>query len=175
MHLDVAGHHTWLNMGEESIVFHLEHYLQCKATAPHTTSACVLVPSRFRSSRNRRLLRGMHLIMQISLRGAAWHVYYDALVPNLKAARITRSLDHADDVLMSFAGAISGSGASVLIDTGASDMYLSSQFAHRCGLSIRPSQATITLATGIVTPVTGTCSVHLLIRSILGEAHCLCS
>ena len=64
---------------------------------------------------------------------------------NLKAARIA-------SVLLQFL-------ASVLLDTGASDMYLSTQFAHRCGLSIRASQATVTLATGIVTPVTGTCSM----------------
>ena len=134
MQFDAAGHHVWLNMPEESIVFHLEHYLQCKATAPHTTSACVLVPSRFATSRRRRLLRGMQLIMQIPLlRGRTWHVYWDAPAPNLKAARIPRSHDRSDDLLMSFAGTVSGSVCSVLLDTGASDMYLSSRFADRCG------------------------------------------
>ena len=95
-------------------------------------------------------------LLQIPLfQGATWHVYYDPPVLDPKAARITRSHDRADDLLMSCAGTIS---ESVLLDTGASDMYLSTPFAQRCGLTIRPSQATLTLATGIVTPVTGTCS-----------------
>ena len=160
MQLDVAGQHVWLNMPEDAIVLHMEHYLLCKATAPHSTSACVLVPSRFSSSRDRRLLRGMHLVMQIRLlHGAMWHVYYDAPLPDLRAARISRSLADSDDLLMSYTGVVSGSAASVLIDTGASHAYLSNQFAQRCGLSVRPSEATVTLATGVVTPVIGTCSV----------------
>ena len=81
MQTTTANHHVWLNMPEELIADHLEHYLQCKQAAPHSTSACVLVPARFRTSYKRRLLRGMQLIMQRSLRGVMWIVYYDGPAP----------------------------------------------------------------------------------------------
>ena len=61
----IANHHVWLNMPEELIADHLEHDLRCKQAAPHSTSACVLVPARFGTSYKRRSLNGMHLIMQI--------------------------------------------------------------------------------------------------------------
>jgi len=139
-----AGHHVWLNMPEGSIAEHLEHYLQCKATAPHSTSACILVPARFRTSYKRRLLKGMQLIMQTSLRGVMWHVYYDSALgfsaivvtvpPQLLTARACRT---DSSLLMSFQCIASGIPACVLVDTGASDAYVSSTFVERCGFACR--------------------------------------
>ena len=34
MQTDTANHHVWLDMPQERIADHLEHYLQCKAAAP---------------------------------------------------------------------------------------------------------------------------------------------
>ena len=91
MHTDAADHHVWLNMPEELIAEHLEHYLQCKALAPHTTFACILVSARFRTSYKRRLPKGTQLIMQRTIYGAAWHIYYDGPAPHLVAARARRA------------------------------------------------------------------------------------
>jgi len=145
-------------MPEGSIAEHLEHYLQCKATAPHSTSACILVPARFRTSYKRRLLKGMQLIMQTSLRGVMWHVYYDSAAPQLLAARACRT---DSSLLMSFQCIASGIPACVLVDTGASDAYVSSAFVERCGFRVEPSQATITMADGTVTTVMGTCHIRM--------------
>ena len=176
MHTDAANHHVWLNMPEELIAEHLEHYLQCKALAPHTTSACILVPARFRTSYKRRLLKGMQLIMQRTIYGAAWHVYYDGPAPHLVAARASRA---DTDLLMSFQCTASGTPACLLVDTGASDAYVSAAFVKSCGFHVEPSQATITLADGTVATVTGTCSIRLrlgqysdLVRFYVADLSC---
>ncbi len=163
MQTDSANHHVWLNMPEEYIADHLEHYLQCKATAPHCTSACVLVPARFRTSYKRRLLKGMQLIMQRSISGVDYHVYYDGPTPQLYAANANRSdTDRSDTgMLMSFHCTASGTPASLLVDTGASHAYVSTAFVQRCGFSVEPSTADITLADGTVATCSGTCCVRL--------------
>lgn len=158
MQTDTANHHVWLNMPEECIVDHLEHYLQCKAAAAHTTSACILVPARFRTSYKRCLLKGMQLIMQRSIYGADRHVYHDGPAPQIHAARANRT---DADMLMSFQCSASGIHASLLVDNGASDAYVSDAFVQRCGFHVEPSQATITLAYGTVAAVTGTCCIRL--------------
>ena len=96
--------------------------------------------------------------MQRSIYGAAWHIYYDGPTPQLVAARASRA---DTDLLMSFKCTALGTPASLLVDTGASDAYVSSAFVARYGFHIEPSQATITLADGTVATVTSTCCVHL--------------
>ena len=163
MQTDTANHHVWLNMPEEYIADHLEHYLQCKAAALHNTSACVLVPARFRTSYKRRLLKGMQLIMQRSISGVDYHVYYDGPTPQLYAASANRSdTDRSDTgMLMSFHCTASGTPASVLVDSGASHAYVSTAFVQRCGFAVEPSTADITLADGTVVACSGTCCVRL--------------
>ena len=115
-------------MPEGLIADHVKHYLQCKAAAPHNTSACILVPARFGTSYERRSLKGMSLIMQRSLRGAMWHVYYDGPAPQLVASRAGRA---DGELLMSFQCTASGTPASLLVDLGASDAYVKLAFIKR--------------------------------------------
>lgn len=55
---DCSGHHIWLNPPFGAIEVFLKHYLQCKARAPATTSAGILVPKWLNAS-YRHLLSGM--------------------------------------------------------------------------------------------------------------------
>lgn len=68
LHTNVCGEHVWLNMPVQKAHAFIKHYLACKAKAPLSTSACILVPATFKraSSRNRKLLKGMDLIMQVT-------------------------------------------------------------------------------------------------------------
>ena len=118
----------------------------------------------------------MQLIMQRSISGVDYHVYYDGPAPQLHAARASRA---DTDMLMSFQCTASGTPASLLVDTGASDAYVSSSFVQRCGFHVEPSQASITLADGTVTTVTGTCYVRLrlgrysdFVRFYVAELSC---
>ena len=105
-----------------------------------------------------------------------WHVYYDGPVPQLT---VTAACSSDSDLLMSFRCIASGTPASLLVGTGASDAYVSIAFVQRCGFYVQPSQATITLADGTVTHVTGTCTVWLrlgqysdLIRFHVADLSC---
>lgn len=54
---DVSGQHVWMNVPTNRIELFIKHYLKCKARAPQTTSACVVVPCW--QGPWRRLLTGM--------------------------------------------------------------------------------------------------------------------
>ena len=105
----------------------------------------------------------MQLIMQRCISGVDYHVYYDGPTPQLYAANANRSdTDRSDTgMLMSFHCTASGTPASLLVDTGASHAYVSTAFVQRCGFSVEPSTADITLADGTVATCSGTCCVRL--------------
>ena len=42
---DMSGLHVWLHAPFACTEVFLKHYLQCKAKAPQTTSACIVVPA----------------------------------------------------------------------------------------------------------------------------------
>ena len=44
MHTSAAGHNVWLHASPKHIYDYTRHYFKCKARAPHTTSACFVVP-----------------------------------------------------------------------------------------------------------------------------------
>ena len=128
--VDCTGQHVWINAPESSTAEHIAHYLHCKQSAPFSTSACILVPARFAMSRNRRLLRGMVLIMQRKLHGASWNVYYDPRCPHLAASA---AMANDDSLVMHFDSTVAGSPATLLVDTGASHAYISKRFVQRMG------------------------------------------
>ncbi len=165
--VNAAGHHVWLNMPEHLAESYILHYLECKKQAPQRTSACLLVPARFSSSRQRRLLRGMQLIMQIDSgsrrlcqQGRAWNVFYDPKAPVLTAAIAAPADAH---LIMCCESKIAGVPSSALFDTGCSDLLMCETLAKRVGIRIRPSQAVINLANGQTMDIVGTCSVQVKI------------
>lgn len=172
LHQDVSGHHVWLNMPVKRASAYIKHYLSCKAKAPLSTSACILVPASFKraSSRNRRLLKGMQLLMQITerddcvsaLQPGHWHIYADAKVPQMRMAT-----SQPNELLMCVAGRVAGSSARVLFDSGATHVFMSNSFATKSGLRIRaPSRsAEVQVADGKTLSILGTCFGKLQLGS----------
>jgi len=57
--------------------------------------------------------------------------------------------------LFKVAGQLNGSAATMMIDSGASSEFIDEEYARRCGLVLSPSDCTIRLADGTVTPALG--------------------
>ena len=162
---DLAGHHIWLNMPESLAQEYIEHYKLCKSKAPATTSACILVPARFAKSRLRNLIKGLSLLTQtLSPRGDLWNVYYDSRPRQLIA---DAAFETPNRLTMRVQGKVAGVPASILLDTGASDIFVSTKFAKQLGIKARPSYATINLANGTAIQVKGTCNLQLKL-----DAYC---
>ena len=164
LHVDYAGQHVRINAPESSAADHIAHSLQCKQSAPHGTSASVLVPARFATSYSRRLLKGMVVIMQRKLHGAPWNVYYDARSPQLVAST---AMSSDNSLVMHYDSMVAGSPATLLVDTGASHAYLSKRFTQRMGVSVRPSKAVVTLADGTLSHVAGICTLQLRCHALM--------
>ena len=163
LHINVSGETVWLNMPVKKAPAYIEHYLSCKAQAPLSTSSCILVPAIVKraSSRNRRLLKGMELVMQVSegddfwsasLPPGCWHIYADLKTPVLRMAT-------SHEMIMCIAGRVAGARACVFFDSGASHVFMTQSFAERSGLRMRAlSRATkVQLADGKELDSIGTC------------------
>jgi len=63
--VDCKHMHVWIDPPPNRLASALQHYAQCKAAAPRTTSACILVPRHEGGSDWRRHLHGMRLLCEI--------------------------------------------------------------------------------------------------------------
>ncbi len=178
----LAGQHLWLQPPASHIASIVSSYLQSKQQAPSQTSACVLVP-RWRRASWRRLLHGMQLVrtyskgQQVFTDGAAgvralpWdcEVWYDRPAPDLRMAAA------ASEVLtMHFRGAVRGAAVSVLVDTGASDVFVTARLCAQLGLQVGgpgPGERHVTLADGASCALTGVCNLPLRMGAYRGTVR----
>lgn len=61
-----ASQHVWLNPPFDNAAEFIKHYKQCKASSPHNTSACILVPN-WKRAPWQHMLKGMQVIKQYSV------------------------------------------------------------------------------------------------------------
>ena len=135
----VAEHHVWLHADPQVARPLIAHYFAQKVTAPHTTSACILLPKWSHNPvhpqlKQMRLLReypkGYHLFQnsngkRLSGLPCAMQVWYDPPEPVLAAA----VQPEARRLAMHYKCQITNARASVLLDTGAQGLaYLSHDF-----------------------------------------------
>ncbi len=173
----LAGHHVWLQPPASDMANMLSQYLQLKQNSPSQTSACVLVP-RWRRAPWRRLLRGMRLVRTYTkgeqvfcdgsggLQGLPWdtEVWYDAPKPGLHLSAAA-----ADALTMHFRGVVRGAPISVLVDTGASDIFVSARLCAQLNLQLQAAgRERVTLGDGASCALQGTCSVPLRIGAYRG-------
>ena len=173
----LAGQHVWMNPPYSNISAFLRHYLQLKMLSPHSVSGCFVVP-KWLGQRWRKLLTGMQLLKQYEkgtvlfsaprpggaravLPGVRWavEVWYDPPAP---AFNLTVAMRAA--LTMRFKAKLSGADACVLVDSGASDMFLDKRFAARAGLRVKPARGAggVTLGDGQASvDVVGSCMVHV--------------
>ena len=167
---DCSSQHVWINAPFDSAQDFIKHYLDCKASSPHNTSACILVPD-WRRAPWQPLLKGMQVIKQYSrgtrlfeapsptpsgpkvlLPGIRWNVtvYYDPPKP-----RFTPRLNNVeanDHLLMTFDARLAGVNASVtashadhpaqaVSDSAASHCFLSRAWVQRARAHVKPLAA----------------------------------
>ena len=139
--------HAWLHPSASQLSRCLAHYRDCKDLSPHDTSACILVPCHLVSELSARyLLDGMQLVhtfvkgsriyahdMQMPLQSDA-HVYFDP-----RRAMINTALHSASADLLTCSARLAGVPIQLLLDSGASDNFISEDFARRMGFSKRQS------------------------------------
>ena len=185
LHTDCSGKHVWLNAPIDELSAHIEHYLDCKATALGTTSACILVPRWPGRHAWKKLLRGMQLLHEFprgtvlysapaadgsrkTLPGLPWpaQVFYDPPKPLLG------SLAHGG-LAMQFAGVVSGQPAQLLFDTGASDCFVSASFVRSASIAVQPLQRQATLADGTTIPIVGCARLRVKVQGLNDQVMCL--
>lgn len=97
------------------------------------------------------------LTQTLSPRGDLWNVYYDSRPRQLIA---DAAFETPNRLTMRVQGRVAGVLASMLLDTGASDIFVSTTFAKQLGIKARPSYATFESANGTAIQVKGTCNLQ---------------
>ena len=190
---DCSGHNVWLNPPYADIAPFVKHYVQCKAKAPHNTSAVIVLP-KWKGSHT-QYLQGMHLIKEYpkgsrifsapGLHGSAereplgptpWpvQVYYDppvavplaclADLPVLEEEAAEQQ-DHSQSELdcVLLEARVAGANAMCLVDSGASHSLLSSRYCQANGIVVSTAPQTVELADGKSIRVLGVCNARIQI------------
>lgn len=189
---DCSGQTVWLDPPEGQTAAALQHYHNCKASAPATTSALVVL-TRTQAKRLHHLLGGMSLIAQLragtvlytATRGHAaapgiletTQVYYDPPC-SLNASRLLVENEtdpeqrkevvtiEGDRSCLHYTGKVSGAAARIDIDSGATDEFMSERFARKNGLAVQPASRTVALADGNTVKIVGLCRARVRIGTL---------
>ncbi len=182
----LAGVHLWLHPPAGNIAAALAQYSRLKAKSPQLTSACILLP-KWLGQRWRSKLQGMRLLktyekgQQLFTAEAAaagkarWQmeVWYDPPVPQLHLGAVMRQA-----LTMQFNGTLAGNlAAKLLIDSGASDVFVTSAACRQAGITVRPAigaAAGVSLGDGQAdAKVVGSCVLPLRIQGYKGKVKAL--
>jgi len=151
--LELHNQHSLLELPATKFHAFMQHYYRCKARAPHTTSACIIVPGTrgpwkqyfsdlqivadfpkgfplFVDPRTDQRIPTVH----------RWLALYDPPVPLLQLNAFS---DDHQALHMTFPGTLSGHKVQVLVDTGASHSFIDKKFAERCGFHITPDNGSV--------------------------------
>ena len=175
----VSSQHILLYPPAHAAAQYLDRYMQCKNTAPSSTSAVLLLPARLNKTHSKaikhmQLLRiypkGVSLMLDKHNKPAKplqqpVYAYLDAPL-QLKAGKLN---DSADGVVLAghsgsclhFTASISNAKAKLKIDSGASHEFLGVDFVHKNGLAVTPLARTVALANGSQVLTKGTCTARL--------------
>jgi hypothetical protein len=181
---DIAGRHVWLNAPFAKLDLFIKHYLKCKAAAPFSTSACVVVPSW--QGKWRKLLGGMQLLrsyakgsilfsapqvgngLRRQLGPMPWdiEVWYD---PPAAPMRLNTLPHEEQPLLMTFPGYVADHSAKTLIDGGATHNYIDAAFAVAKGLKIHKCSGRVLAAGTEDAPIKGYVVERIRIQSLSEE------
>ena len=140
---NVAGHAMLINVPTSEMLQCVKHYMACKQERPWDTSACFVIPKR--KGPWTQALSGFHFLHELPkgtvvlardenghLREvlSKWplRVYYDAPVP-----RSLNALTGSGGLTMQFEGSVAGVHGHILLDSAASEPFLSAVFCEACG------------------------------------------
>ena len=177
---DVSGQHVWMNVPTNRIELFIRHYLKCKARAPQSTSACVVVPCW--QGPWRKLLTGMRLLKSYEQgstlftaprRGsncaphepAPWvvEIWYDVPAP---AVQVNSVSSDAYELLFTFPGLVAGVPARIAVDNCATHNFCDHVFAVKQGLDVQPCNGSVVCAGTESVPIKGCVHVRVQIQSM---------
>ena len=167
---NVSGHHVCLNAPAAHVPEYIQHYMTCKAAAPYTTSACIIVP-KIAHRPWQFLLHGMRLLHVYNVgdkvgdaqQGLSYplEVWYDA-----PKSRLVLNATARKKLSMQFTGKVGETEAEILVDSGASDSFMSEEFAKKAGIRTDKAPGVqVTLPDGELSPVVGKCEVRVRIQA----------
>jgi transposase InsO family protein len=184
---DVSGQHVWLNVQASELRSCLLHYIACKKNSPENTSACILVPSSHRSRKGawRALVRGWKVVLTLKP-GDEVRIWQEGAFRTEKVKypmqilydpAIRPSLARLSDASLSmvFKGSAAGTSASFLLDTGASDNFVSLAFTKLMGVKVQPIENEVTLGTGDKVPLKGCCEIRVRLGDYQAQVPCFVS
>jgi len=199
---DCSGQHVWMNPPYADITPFVKHYVECKAKAPHKTSAVIVLP-KWKGSHT-KYLQSMHLIKEypkgsrifsapaegssaerVPLGPTPWpvQVFYDppvavplaclADLPVLDDEADNRQ-DHSQSELdcVHLQARANGANLRCLVDSGASHNLLSSRSCKANGIVVAPAPQQVELADGTSIQVQGVCNVRLQIGQYKAVVKC---
>ncbi len=178
---DLTGQHVFINVPFDQLRACLTKYKQQKLLAPATTSACILVPCRKHDHKLHKLVQHMQLLLEFpagmklfeNVGAAEYHelgpcpypirIYSDGpqQVTTILNA-ITTGLKAPLAMLMK--GVVNKQPARILLDSGATDSFISATFAAAMGLRIQEAQGSIETGDGNISTITGKLKAHVQIQ-----------
>lgn len=180
MQTDLAGETVWLDPAPSRLYDMLKHYVECKAKAPATTSAVVLVPHS-KDGSHLHLLKGMQRLMVSCRRNSLFEttdghplplakdkvcLYYDPPFSAEKAGS-------GGPLTMTFQGTANQFNAVVALDSQASTSFVSLQWLARAGVAHTPVvRNQVELADGRRVDAQGSVSLRLKIGSFADTVEC---
>ena len=180
---NVAGQCVWMNPPYTAWHMYkfIRHYLRCKASDPAGTSACIVVPKW--QGKFRHLLQHMQLVKEYDagsilfsapnqhgkgrhvMKGTPWpvQVFYDAPCSPDKFAAVCNVSGIMDQPLtMMYDGSISGKSAKVLVDSGASHVFIDQDFVQHNRIHVRQSSVGwVRVGNNGLVKLQGECTVRL--------------
>ncbi len=171
---------------------YLQHYAACKAAAPETTAACILLPDELRNL--------AHSIPSLQLlhtfpRGSELHISSGGSAPDKLPCDVDVWLDPPVNILspslkpvlanvtgtskrlqMMFDGSVSGNTCRVLVDTGAAACFVSSQWCaqhHVTVLPVRSDGQMVQLADGTEIAAAGQVVLPLRLHGVTVQVTCI--
>ena len=170
---DVSGQRVWINPPYTMIRQFVQHYRQCKQRDPANTSACLVLPKW--SGDWTAELAGMQLIREYPIGsvlfstpsadgtrrvmgGIPWpvQVWYDP-----PAAQTEVQLKLSSGLTHMYLGSCFGFKCRLLIDTGATHVFVSQEYVTKVGVRSTPASASVCLANGQDAAVLGQCHMRL--------------
>lgn len=162
----IQGQHVWLCPPASDVSHTLKWYQRLKRASPHNVSACIFVP-RWLNQRWRNSLVHMQQLKVYSKGDSLFlgqrlpydmEVWYDPVQPVVTAALSPGRLG------MRFQAQVSGQSMGVLMDTGASEEFISAAAVAHLGLKLTPNVHRVSLGDGSNADTQGTCTVSLRIQ-----------
>jgi predicted aspartyl protease len=178
--VDLANNHSWLHITTSAQLDSvLGRYQVCKDTAPADTSAVFVVPKPLVKRAHAPCFKHMRLLREYPsgtclLQGAPntvpIQVWLD--VPTcIKSGQLIEDDQQlvitGNNSCLDFTATFSNHKGRVKVDTGASHLFISTNFVRKAGIAVTPCSRAVALADGKQVHTVGTCQVRMQLGNFI--------